>query len=189
MKILIIAHGRSGSSNLLKSLGNVLKLKLYGEPFNLSLWKTPVTIDINSDCIIKTLAEQVPNNEDPVEFYTEYVKNFDITILLLRKNKKETTESLTTSMDTNIWHELYRYIDIEITEYVVNLYNTTFKIINTLSDTTNLPITYYENLYSGDITVFTNEMKKIGLEKYTEELFPYFNPKNRYRQFKKLTII
>jgi RNAse (barnase) inhibitor barstar len=192
MKILIIAHGRSGSSNLNKSLGCVLKIIRYAEPFNIRVWPTTPIIDFSNDCIVKTLVGQTPNNENPIDFYIKFSNKFDIVILLLRKNKKETYESAIQAHRTDIWNNKYRYNNLEVPfdmsfhyEHIENQHN----YINELSKQLNLPITYYEDLYSDNIDIFTNTIKQIGLSEYTEQLFPHFDPKNRLRQFGKQTLI
>jgi hypothetical protein len=188
MKILIIAHARSGSTNFMMKLGRVLNINHQVEPFNKRLHTVLPIVDLSTDIIVKTLADQTPDDNNPIEFYTEYMKKFDKIILLLRKNKKETMESLVNARATNKWHHKGMFDGIEIPYEVKYWYNFTTNIINTLSDNLNIPITYYEDLYSGDIEIFTKEMKKIGLETETEELFPYFNPINRYRKFTKRLI-
>jgi hypothetical protein len=182
MKILIIAHARSGSTNCLLKISNILKIEQYHEPYNISMTtRGLLTVDFSKDCIVKTLSTHVPNNENPIDFYTNYVTKFDIVILLFRKNKIEAEISLANAKLTRIWHDSYINHIFKIPKSIKVQIDNSQSIIKTLSNSLNLPITYYEDLYSGDYDIFKHELEKIGLDKYTDKLFTGFNPKNRHR--------
>jgi hypothetical protein len=193
MKILIIAHARSGSSNLLRALVNVLDSKKYGEPFAKRRGEQAIAdsyknIDLENKCVVKTFMEHIPTDEASFNFYIKYPNKFDVVILLIRKNKTETAVSLLNGRKTNKWSSPYTNTITNVSKRILTKLIFKSTEIEDVSNELGIPITYYENLYSGDIDIFTKEMKKIGLDKYTDELFPYFNPKNRLRQVSKTII-
>lgn len=91
MKILILAHGRSGSTTLSKALADVLDLDLIIEPFNKRLWekyfkKKPTYVDgpIPENTIIKHIA--LPNS---LMHFQNRLKEFDKVIFLIRDNVRD----------------------------------------------------------------------------------------------------
>lgn len=196
MKVLIIAHARSGSSNLAKHLAEVLHVVPIGEPFNTcigdqSIYEYYYGINpddngkIGVDCVLKTMPNQLPDTKlNPIEFYKRYVKFFDKVILLKRKNKREVIESYAAAEQTGLWHINWKYTnDIFINEGIKNFIELEISYINKLSKELQLPITHYEDIYSGNKELFNKSMNEIGLLEYADELFPYCDPKNRYRVF------
>jgi hypothetical protein len=189
MNILIIGHSRSGSTNFIIALMKVLKIRGYGEPYNKRMYPKPLKINFEEDCVVKTLIRETPADEDAFDFYSSFVTKFDTVILLLRRNKQEAVISLTNARNSDMWHGSYRnnISNSGIPDDVKVTIDDSQRYIKKLSDSLNIPIVYYEELYSGDIELFEKEIKKTGLEEYTKELFPHFNPKNRYRQLTKPT--
>lgn len=197
MKVLIIAHMRSGSTNLTQSLSKILDVKSFIDPFNRAMYNVGGIFDanrdilpdegdvINIDCVVKTMPGQIPyTNSTPLEFYKKYYKLFDKTIILKRKNKQDVLESAAAANQTGLWHIEWKYTnDIIITDGLRELVDFENNHIDILSHELQLPITYYEDIYSGDKTTFDKSMNNIGLIDYSNELFKYCNPKKRYRKF------
>ena len=184
---MIIAHERSGSTNMMSALSKIYKIRQYAEPFNIA-WNNKLIVNFSKECVVKTIINQRTN-----DFYIDYVKNFDVVILLFRNNAKETIESLASMWklnNYNRWHDAWRIdSNLIIPEIVFDSILKQQQQIKELSIRMELPITYYEDLYSGDINKFTKTLETIKLTHHIEELFPHFNPKNRLRQFGKKTLI
>ena len=172
MRILIIASPRTGSSELASRLSRYLSLNLYQEPFNPR--SGVVGYNLEDNAIVKCIVQQLPgvnNNPDHsistkkeiVDYWKEYSKNFDKTILLNRKIIKDQVES---------WHyflaasrreqqegngvryanKKYTYSRQDLSDY--NLAKRyvlwTNQLIKRISYETKIPILYYEDLYVTD---------------------------------------
>jgi hypothetical protein len=196
MKILLIGIPRSGTTTLMDSIGSSLKLYIKNEPFNEASNKAS-NKDVNWDytpennVIVKSLMGINVNN--PIEFYKNYSRLFDKTILLSRKNTQEAVESysfqaLQTRDIPFSWNEeKYTYTQtddsriIQYRNWMISMKNN----LESLSKELNIEIDWYEDLYSGkkeEIVRFVNKHKiDINLDKFSE----YLNPKHRLRQFDK----
>lgn len=84
MKILIISNSRCGSTNLMKSISSAHNIPYIFEPFILG-----TSFDIGQPMVLKTLI-----NQQSMEFYKEFIPNFDKVIFLTRRNTIEMVESL-----------------------------------------------------------------------------------------------
>ena len=191
MKILIIAIPRSGSTTLLKTISSMLKLKRMGEPFNEGFARN---VNWNykpeNNVVVKSLINIIVPNHNTINFYKEYSKLFDKTIILSRKNTQEAAESYAFQMWTptnipNKWHHKYNYNHLgDIDKWVEFMIKNTSDL-EILSKELNIEIDWYEDLYSGkkeEIVRFVNKHKiDINLDKFSE----YLNPKHRLRQFDK----
>jgi len=154
-----------------------------GERWNYSFHKENRSYDITEErLVLKTLADQRPEGMEIIPFYNELIPKFDLIILLSRKNKQEVYESFQHFVNTKEnWHtEWNKEDDLEISEGVKNVVDGQYHNINLIRDQHNIPITWYEDLYSGNYEVFKETTKDWGVD--TEEFFTYFNPKNRLRQ-------
>ena len=149
MKILIISNSRCGSTNLMKSISSAYNIPYVFEPFILG---TP--FDIGQPMVLKTLI-----NQQSMEFYKEFIPNFDKVIFLTRRNTIEMVESLVdmkkrfkdVGYDVNAGVHSVPYsfdYDGDITEdemyfKVVNRKNELIKLANEFDH----PIDYYEDVF------------------------------------------
>lgn len=228
-KILILAPGRTGSSQLLLALCKANNIKGLSEPFNwerrhenmktdgfsfeerVKYWK-----NIPNKICIKCLSHytQFPNDmanssmgKDPkgfydnvylkkngyekkLNFYLEYMKEFDRTILLSRRDFADCFRSHLlgqyhrTASNKYEWSYSSYYEDVDVkydknAEWLLNLCLDSFRIVEEVSRITNIPIVYYEDLYTDEETFLkTNKEFNLGVEDYYEEIF---NPKLRLR--------
>lgn len=198
MKILIVAIPRSGSQTLLKSIGTCLNLTTMGEPFNESVHKNVnwnYTPENNE--VVKSLISI--NDDNPIEFYKNYSKLFDRTILLSRKNTHEAAESYSyqvakntsfsyISPEENKWHQKYTYIESKDLDFWKSVVLKNKNNLQILSKELNLDIDWYEDLYSGDKEKIVNFSNKHKLDLDISEFSELVNPKYRLRQFKKTII-
>jgi hypothetical protein len=142
----------------MKSIASANELPYIFEPFRRSIKQ----FEINN-IVFKTQLSQIddeyyteivdePHLEKCVEFYTEFSKQFDKTILIVRNNIIENAQSL--SVQNNGMEEKSKYI------YYPELYDDTanklidkIKLINKymliLSNRLSIPIDTYENVYYG----------------------------------------
>ena len=172
----------------------MLKLKRMGEPFNEGLWKN-VKYDIipENNVVVKSLIDIVVPNHNTINFYKEYSKLFDKTIILSRHNVKELSESYAfqswkTPKNPNTWHQKYTYIQTGDIDLWAESMIKNKSDIEKLSNELGIEIDWYEDLYCGDEEKIVNFLNKheitVDIPKFSE----YLNPKHRLRQFKKTII-
>lgn len=193
-KILIIGTHRSGTSNLTASLAKTFRTKAVGEPWNRWLNQEklgpgiePYTYPdgiINFN-IVKTLPQQVPLNytKSSVEFNVELSTYFDKVILLTRKDINEMALSYAMAYERSLWHSEYVVRKTDNLDLNIPMHTKFRNMLYEIAKKLDLPITWYEELYSGDKVKFTNEVSKWNLDINIDSFFNYFNPKNRYRKF------
>jgi len=210
MKILIIGNLRSGSTSLFNAFYKSMDgYKGFSEPFNsreegFGNSKELYSLDY-SNLIVKLLPWDLYQDFafDMINylFYREtlnitqlkskiedglynYSSNFDKIILLIRKNKLEQSQSYSNSAENNNYHISYYYNDnIGDLDLSSNLLKHHDDIITNLSDKLQIPLTYYEDLYQGNVSLIhsflnQNQIKVDNLKLFCETL----NPKYRYRQ-------
>ena len=206
MKILILGISRSGTTSLKQAISNQNYFSI-GEPFNQGLEDGRTHLypikdfDMYDNVVVKSLALQKPKNIDYelIEFQLKFIKDFDKTILLDRRDRKEHNESflhlywrLETKQptmqkwDSDIipkkYRELFekdnRYFDLDLQK----------SQINEISRITNIPITYYEDLYGKDRNKSLEIIKSWQLKINDETLNDDLNPKFKLRQYNKTII-
>jgi len=191
MKILILASARSGSTILVRSLANILRLYPYGEPFNEGVYHGRNVLNdpfkLRKSCIVKSLIEQVPSTwkKSDIEFYKKWSDSFDHIILLTRKNIQETYESYSYCKyyhSDGHWPFKYWYKEPPFDEVLYKFVQTNHNKILRIGEDLNIPITYYEDLYSGEKDKIVDTINKWNLKINWEDLFKSVNPKLRYRQ-------
>jgi hypothetical protein len=191
MKILIIAIPRSGSQSLMKCIGSCLKLTTIGEPFNEAIRKNVNFNDtvVENNVVVKSLIDiNIPN---VINFYKEYSKSFDKTILLSRKNTKELSESYEFQIwkdELTTWHQKYTYSQNGDIDKWVEFMIKTKNNLEILSNELNIEIDWYEDLYCGDEEKIVNFLNKHEITVDIPEFSEYLNPKHKLRQGKKTII-
>lgn len=196
MKVLIIGTPRSGTSTLNRAIGTSANLKRYGEPWNRNLHSNilPFPYEFESKCVVKTLVNQIPYGYDnfPIhDFYSELLKLFDKVILLGRKSREDLLISFTYQMQSDIadptrvstdWHTKYQpdipALDLETYRSDINY------ICDLLLDVSkyfNLPITWYEDLYSGNLDFTEKFIDSLELSLDKKTFYKWMNPKRKLR--------
>lgn len=198
MKILIIGTPRSGTTSLIRAIGKSLNLTRIGEPFNYGhpfIETSESIFDIEDNTIVKTLYDHTPKLEEdnPFNFLIKFSKEFDLVILLSRKDKTKILESIAHQYKHNKngdWHQPYIYDDTLNTDEYVEHIDFVVSGIKKLSTELNIPITWYEDLYSGDLNKIEKFLRDNKLPIETEEFFKFVDPKLRYRIYpQKIRII
>ena len=194
MKILIIAIPRSGSTTLIRAMSSTLKLNRIDEPFNEELWgNVNWNYKPENNVVVKSLINIIVPNHNTINFYKEYSKLFDKTIILSRKNTQEAAESYAfqiwkNSKNPNTWHHKYNYNQPgDIDKWVEFMIKNTSDL-EILSKELNIEIDWYEDLYCGDEEKIVNFLNKHEIDVDIPEFSEYLNPKHRLRQFKKTII-
>ena len=150
--ILILAVPRSGSSNLLSAIASAYNFEQVFEPKPWDLHKNKWKIKDNQVAkVISYPFKKYPN------FYKQIINSYDKTILLSRYGVKEQIESLAVLKHNTIdsrnvsrkWSEdeLKKVSSNEMRD-VENLVMDNRKTLEEISKEFNLPINYYEDVYS-----------------------------------------
>jgi predicted transposase YbfD/YdcC len=193
MKIIIIGAPRSGTTSLMKGIGEQ-GFKKYQEPWNEVKKNHPnYKLIPEGKVVYKTISRQVPKYLDlsPTDFYLELVKSFDRIILLNRLNIEEHLISIKNlSYRSSIKKKLQvKWSEKEIpssfkwsrkeTLESIRLHT---EVLNTVSTQTGIPVTYYEDLYSVDREVARKEIEKLDLDLDIGILLKRLDPKYKYKQ-------
>ena len=182
--ILIISGPRTGSTNLLKSIGSAYNKKERFEPDIVKKWPP---YDSSNDVVkfVPVWAEHIGNGGDLLSNYTSFykgvidsTKEFNTIILLSRRNREEQLESLyvlgkyqyTVNKKWGIEKEIDK--QSHYWKYITNWMYHLDIVMNNLSQDLNIPIDYCEDVYKNK--TLTNKNIKLDLE--------YFKPKYKLRQ-------
>ena len=172
MRVLIIASPRTGSSELASRLGRYLSLKIYQEPFNTRT--DSITYNLENNAVVKCIVHQLPNvhnlpnnftstKKEIIDYWKEYLTNFDRTILLNRRVIKDQVESWHYFLSSRVKEEAsihnirysnkpYVYSRQKESDFTTDkkYILLTNQLIKRLSYETSIPITYFEDLYKLD---------------------------------------
>lgn len=192
MKILIIGAPRCGTTTLTKSLSEILDLEAIIEPWN-GMYNTNLenlyTHTFNGNIVLKTMVEHTPHDvEDFDGFIKGFVKNFNNVILLGRKNIQACLESFAYQWvydgnDPDFWHENYIFNNkLDVEPYRDEVTHWLSKL-DEVSNYLDIPITWYEDLYSGDEKLVKEIIKSWNLNIETTDLIKFVTPLKRYRRF------
>lgn len=197
VRTLIIGTSRSGTTTLNKALSKIFNTSSLAEPWNTALHprekhKYPECI-LKYNCV-KTLIDQLPPNyNEPLEFFTYLVEYFDHVILLGRKNRVELAESyeaaLSKGSDPRFWNEVYYLDDSKDLKLNMKLHNFLCDSLEKVSKHLNIPITWYEDLYSGNLKSIQKCIDSWGIDLDSKQLFKYVDPKYKYRLKKPKPVI
>ena len=193
MKVLIIALPRTGSTALMIGLSKSLNTEMISEPwYQERPDKKIYPLKLKEKYVEKSMITHVPQNLNisSEDFFLEYYKKFDCTILLGRRNLTEMTESLVYALEnnrpwTNDWHTSYsisknkkfKNFDKVYKDYV----QKTVDLVK-LSSKIQIPITWYEDLFLGNKNTVTGIIKEWALDIDQEKFKKFLNPANKYRK-------
>lgn len=143
---LILASPRSGSTNLMKSIGSFYSIKTIFEPLATGKTKT-----IKPDSVCKVIISRLA-----ISKIDRLIKMFDKTILLTRKNITEASESFYflhhCIPDQGEINVKWSAVGTDFNENLLNGYKTSFNLqydlIHSIGSRYNIPVDYYEDVYS-----------------------------------------
>lgn len=191
MKILIIGTHRSGTSNLMMALSEVYNLKHIPEPWNIELneylnrtteYFTYPDI-LNRYGVIKSLVEHYPSTfNSSSDFYLDCKKHFDHIIILGRENRIQLAESKAYAKLNNTWYSTYSIEKNNTLDLDMDGVNKECIELVKIASLLKLPVTWYEELYSGDMDLINHCVSKWSLGIETNTISKYLNPKDKLRK-------
>ena len=202
MKILIIGVGRSGTTSLLNGIAKQGYTKIH-EPYNKKNHNKKLTLS-NDNIVLKTIFGQLPKNykKEWKELIKELIPKFDKIIWLDRKNMTEHCESFinlhyrsSLQPPTSVFkkwkmEEIPKSFNTDTyNKTIYNALESEKKPFKELVDELNYKITWYEDLYGKDRIRSLETINKWNLELNPFDLNEYLNPKNKYRQYTKSSLI
>ena len=148
---LIIAHPRSGSTNLMKSIASANNLRSLFEPFGSKL----DNLDVNR--CVKVIVSRKTN-----EFYINLCKSFEKVILLARRDTNSAAESFTKLYANGgyayaPWVSLTETEKLKVPEYIEKIDRDKDNLA-VLSKALDIPIDYYEDVYT-NMTLLDTSIK------------------------------
>ena len=207
MKVLIVGLPRSGTTSLQNSFVDQGYTKL-GEPYNYRLWKSikydypPKEVIEEDNIVVKTIVGQMPDiwEDDWYSFIIEFSKHFDKIILLDRLQFEEHLISVIhlqyrLSKDEAV---MQRWTANDIPDDFLAGYMAAGgdKLLKNdkgelkgISDELNIPITYYENLYSDDRMAVFELINKWDLDIDPFDMLDYLDPSKKLKQIDKKSVI
>ena len=186
MKVLVVTHGRSGSTNLMYSLAKVFNLKVIIEPFNEDLWnnifKEPSPYKegdpIPDNCLFKCVIDH--NNA----WLHRNVRRFDFVIVLAREKLREVAISVANAMVYGFYNKYPVTENPSNKTYLVvsDSYKKLFKF-NIMVP--NSKLVWYEDIYNEDPILSYQAIQKIGMGidkgRFKVMWDEYLNPSKRLR--------
>lgn len=192
MKILIIGTPRSGTSSLVVGIGESLKYKIISEPFNYTSKDISYNLVkdgkfvIPENCALKNIIRQQPKEMSEInfiDFYDLFVPLFDKVIVITRIRQDLLIESYLQALETGVWHDKWvKTHEFDDYEEEHQRMETNLKMLHIVAKRYNLPITYYEELYSGDKEKINKILKQWDIPGlHYNNMFEYINPEKKYR--------
>ena len=172
--IIIVAQPRTGSTNLMRSIGSFYNKKTVFEP---DLINNNPKCDCTKD-VVKFFPYWPAHFDNTMEYdydvILKEIKKYNTIILLSRKNKEEQIESF-----YSVKHLLNAEYDIKWGNEIIDKTSKEFKfykeyikkfdtILQKISEDLNIDINYYEDVYKNkklnndiklDLSYFSNEKK------------------------------
>lgn len=174
MRVIIVCTPRSGSSTLLSSLGKVLSLTTYFEPWN-KLY-TGQKVDFKSSHLVKTVVSELPD--------LSILDNYDTIIYLTRKDILEASQSFQYAYDNSVYSDWHNSYFLKPSNVKPKAYDHLKKMTERIMLEDN--VVYYEDLYSKNKTTVKKIFEDWGFDKNLATTFyKELNKKSRYRKFKK----
>lgn len=189
MKAIIISTPRTGSTELL-DIFSKMGFDILFEPFEFEK-----NFTLTDMMCLKTMIHQIPSSNDNINFYIEYIKNFDIVILLDRLDFNEHWKSylnlayrINNKLNTNeTWVENSipkTFVDSFINNGGKDRFLKMKEDIKTLSEKTNIKIIYYENLFNNDKLISKNEIKFLNNLIDTNQIISKINLSKKFKKDK-----
>jgi len=174
---LIIASPRSGSTNLMRSIGSSYSIKTTFEPFAHGKNKT-----INPNTVTKVIASRLT-----ILKVDQLISLFDKTILLTRKSILEASQSLyflqhciPNQGEINVkWSASGTVFDNNLMNRYIRSFSLEYDLIHSIGSKYNIPVDYYEDVYS------SHSLSDSSISLDTE----YLNPSKKLRNDRQITAI
>ena len=180
--VSILCTARSGATNLSWYLKNVLEKDLIISPFGEGSINS-----LKKDNLYKLMIHRLPSGySDLCEFGNDIIKLSDKVILFDRKNKLEQSESLAfrkikygDDFSKYRTKEPYDNIDKRVVNECYKNFLHHSSALKELSETYNIPIFWYEDLYYGDGLEKISNYLKLKISKTYKDKFLSEDKKER----------
>ena len=191
MKILIIGTHRSGTSNLMMALAQIYNLKHIPEPWNRELNESSNRNTeylnypdiLNRYGVVKSLVQHYPSIFNSAsDFYLDCKKHFDHIIILGRENRIALAESKAYAKLNNTWYSTYSIEKSNSLNLDMDSVNKECSELVKIASLLKLPVTWYEELYSGDMDLINHAVSKWSLDIETNVISRFLNPKDKLRK-------
>jgi hypothetical protein len=200
MKVQIFGPPRSGTTSLYEALRDNINYTMgLFEPLNPGMYyeineKNKINhLNIINNCKINIIEKNVIT-ENPLHisntqyqkiltFYKLYFNSFDKLIFLVRKNIEESAKSLAIAKTSQNWFQPYKDINIDYTS-LLPLIKSFNQMMEDLSQHYDIPLIYYEDLYSGDLNYIDSFLKYYNIKPHNlHGFYTKLDPKNRLKHF------
>lgn len=187
MKVLLLTHGRSGSTSLHSALSEALSLNKIIEPFNIELWrdffKSPPPLfesePIPDNTIIKTIAY---HNDNWV--YQKY-NQFDKIILLVRENIREVMISAENASVYG-YHNKYEATEEPNNKFRNHFVSAAYTKMFEFNENLDATLIWYGDLFTDfntyKKTIYSLSLPNIDDNKIELMWDKYFHPKHKLRK-------
>lgn len=187
MKVLIVAMGRTGSTNLMRCLSETLNLELIAEPFNDHFWRVLEKREppykegdpIPDNCVFKTMIEHNP------QWLNKNTSKFDHVIVLARANIRELCISGVNAIKYGYYHE-YEPTEIPRINNFVHESAKYRKLFQVAAFHPKSRLVWYEDLYNKNISIAEHTVHWMNLgiskEQFYEMRDGYLSPSKRLRK-------
>jgi hypothetical protein len=208
MRILIIASGRSGSSQLVRLISDFLNLKMINEPFNYdfhdNIVNDPNVKDFNfrkleNNIIVKCIPSRThwpfhpkpttsvqTQNKMRISFFTEFSKAFDKVFIMDRDNTAKQFFSVMHAHKHNTWGGKYEFkpctIDLEDYNWMEDFFNIKHELRILKEKINNSVELTYEYLYHPHKETSKSEFSKItevNNKEFDQIYNDWLNPKHK----------
>lgn len=187
MKVLLLTHGRSGSTSLHFALSEALGLNMIIEPFNKELWndhyksKPPLLPhdDIPDNCIVKSISY---HNDDWV--YQKH-NQFDRIILLVRDNIREVMISAENA-PVHGYHNSYVATEQPNNKFRNHFISASYTKIFEFNESFDAHFVWYGDIFTDfetcKKTIYSLSFPNMDDNKIQLMWDKYFDPKHRLRE-------
>lgn len=187
MKVLLLTHGRSGSTSLHLALSEILGLNKIIEPFNHELWdnhykSTPPLLpheNIPNNTIVKSLSY---HNDDWV--YQKH-NQFDKIILLVRENIRDVMISAENA-PVHGYHNRYKATEEPNNKFRNHFVSASYAKIFEFNENLNSHLIWYGDLFTNfhtyKKTIYSLSFPNIDDNKIKMMWDKFFDPKHRLRE-------
>jgi len=161
MKILLLTHGRAGSSSLHQALSDILNLEKVIEPFNKDLWNGEYKnrkLNFDGNVLDNTIQKTLSGTNDI--WVRENASNFDKIIILARADIRDTCISVQNAKKHGYVNQ---YTQTEtptpnLISDIIHSYSVLFDFHRTLSSN----LIWYEDIFN-DYTLSRETIKSLDL--------------------------
>ena len=185
MKILLLAHGRSGSNSLHFALSYILNLEKVIEPFNKDLWHGDYKdrqLNWNGTIQDNTIIKNLIGSND--EWVRNNISKFDKVILLVRDNIRDTIISTQNAFEYGYINQ-YKPTENPTQDSMLNVVHSYEGVFRLLHENKKSNLVWYEDVYT-DYSLSKKTIQSLGLNINDNQFFEiwnkYLSPSHRLRK-------